>query len=43
MFQQWPGEVAFTDFTNPDAKDWWADFALQFSQTLPFDGVDMVS
>ncbi|XP_054771377.2 sucrase-isomaltase, intestinal-like [Lytechinus pictus] len=38
---QWPGEVAFADFSNPDAKDWWAVFAYDFAQTLPFDGVDM--
>ncbi|XP_072180354.1 sucrase-isomaltase, intestinal-like [Diadema setosum] len=38
---QWPGEVSFADFTNPQTRDWWAYFGSEFSKELPFDGVVM--
>ncbi len=36
------GEVAYPDFTNPDAEKWWSEMAQDFHGIIPFDGVCLV-
>ncbi|CAF0799837.1 unnamed protein product [Didymodactylos carnosus] len=35
----WPGAVAFPDFTNPAAQEWWTEIVATFHEIIPFDGL----
>lgn len=35
----WAGESAFPDFTNPEARAWWAEQVAELLRQVPFDGL----
>lgn len=35
----WAGESAFPDFTNPEARSWWAQQVTDLLAKVPFDGL----
>lgn len=43
LLKVWPGYTAFPDFTHPNATEWWTEMAAAYHQTVPFDGMWIVS
>lgn len=43
MFQVWPGETVFPDYTNQACIDWWVDEISRFHKEVKHDALWIVS
>lgn len=43
MWQVWPGQVYFPDYTKPSTQTWWTEQCVEFEQRLEFAGLWIVS
>uniref|UniRef100_A0A8D2M864 alpha-glucosidase n=1 Tax=Zonotrichia albicollis TaxID=44394 RepID=A0A8D2M864_ZONAL len=39
IFQVWPGETVFPDYTSAEGTDWWVNECKLFHDMVPYDGI----